>query len=134
MNSYFLHIVLVLFITIILFLLIITAISYYYIKYQLKNKNILLDLLLLYKVNAKKLKETSVKNRNLYYLDDLININDLDFKNTILHEKLYEDISDLSKFHSDMPLFLKFVQFKCVWVQVRAREVFKTVKLLLKSL
>ena len=41
----------------------------------------------------------------------------------------------LSKFHFDAHVFLlKFVHVKEIWVHVRVREVFKTVKLLVASL
>ena len=46
-----------------------------------------------------------------------------------------DEISGLSKFHSDVHLFpLGFVQFKYIWVHVGPCEVFKTVKLLSASL
>ena len=48
---------------------------------------------------------------------------------------LLDAISGLSKFHSDVDLFLLgFAQFIYIWVHVRSCEVFKTVKLLLASL
>ena len=48
--------------------------------------------LLLCKVDDRKLKEINTKNCIYYYLNNLININDLDFEKTIWNKKSYKDI------------------------------------------
>ena len=37
-------------------------------------------------------KEVSIKNRTCYYFDNIINIEEFDFYNTLLNEKSYESI------------------------------------------
>ena len=44
-------------------------------------------------MNINKFKEIDIKNRSCYYLDDIININDLDLYNILKDEKSYENIS-----------------------------------------
>ena len=49
------------------------------IKYKMESKN--------------KLKKIDIKNHACYYFDDIINFIGIDFSDTLLDEKMYENIS-----------------------------------------
>ena len=45
-----------------------------------------------HKMENSELKEIRIKNRRIYYFDDITKIEDFDFDNILLHEKAYENI------------------------------------------
>ena len=58
---------------------------------MMKKVLMLMATFFCYKQDGDKLRERNIKSCTCCYLDDLININDIDFENIISDEKLYEN-------------------------------------------
>ena len=61
------------------------------------------------------LKETDIKSRARYYLDDIINGTNINFSNILLNKKLYENIS----VHNIFFIKLQQVQNHCVLASIK---------------
>ena len=71
-----------------LFLAVASIGCYYYYTRDWMKKEYLVSYW--YKMN--RLKEINIKNRTFYYFDDIIQVENVNFGNILLHEKSYENI------------------------------------------